>query len=70
MMSCERCGSPCQGHRCRGCEEIGECEARHGETVDREDADEWTVAQTGLDGEAEGQATLTGDIAKPVGGEE
>jgi len=68
-MSCERCGVPCQGRRCRSCEQIDRCEARHGDRVER-DRDAWAVTQTGLgDQRASGQATLDGGIV-PEGGDE
>lgn len=66
-MTCERCGAPCQGRRCRGCEQDQANEKLYGgATDDGGDAgDGWTVEQQGLDGEAhEGQATLDGGVAK------
>jgi len=70
-MSCQNCGSPCQGHRCRECEMIAACEARHGtsagapDDVKDESSDEWGVEQTGLDGEGvNGQATFSGAVLK------
>lgn len=67
-MTCDNCGSSCQGHRCAECEMIAAAEAKHGETAEEDDRT-WAVEQTGLDGEAEGQATLSGDVVKPTGGE-
>lgn len=60
-MPCVECGSPCQGLRCRECEMIAACEARHGDRVDDQ---EWRVEQEGIDGDAQGQATLDGGVRK------
>lgn len=69
-MPCSRCGGSCQGDRCAGCADIDRCEARHGDRVERDDSPDWQVEQTGLDGEAAGQTTLDGGIAKPQGGDD
>jgi hypothetical protein len=72
-MSCDRCGAPCRGRLCRGCEDIQRNEKLHGTAVDdvgRDDTsdNEWSVEQQGLDGEVhEGQATLDGGVAKDGG---
>jgi len=81
-MPCRICGSPCQGDRCAGCEQIAANEARHGVPADHyddegdgndgtdqddSDGDEWTVEQQSLDGGThEGQATLSGGVAREV----
>ena len=63
MMSCECCGTRCQGRRCAGCAQIETNEARYGVPADYDDSD-WQVEQQGLDGEFRGQATLDGGVAK------
>jgi hypothetical protein len=73
-MACERCGAPCQGRRCAGCEQIDVCEARHGDSVDDSDETEddpgWMVRQRDLSGDkASGQTTLAGDVVPEGGGE-
>lgn len=68
-MTCADCGAACQGKYCSTCEQIRLNEKLHGDSVDGDDQD-WEITQTGLDGDAEGQATLDGAIAKPAGGSE
>jgi len=68
-VTCELCGSACQGRRCRGCEQSQINETLHGTPGDdvgrdRDHDDEtWKIRQQGLgDAEASGQATLDGGI--------
>lgn len=68
-MTCERCGAPATGGRCRDCEQQEHVEAQYGTAaddvgVDAED-DEWEVDQQGLgDRDPAGQARLDGGIAR------
>ena len=73
-MTCELCGSPCNGSMCRGCEQIQINEKLHGtpgDDVGRDqgrDDETWAVAQQGLgDAEVSGQTTLDGGIRKEGG---
>lgn len=62
-MTCERCGTACQGGLCRECEQIRLDEKLHGTSV--ETLDEWTIDQRGLgDAGPEGQATLDGALVR------
>jgi len=63
-MVCGKCGKPCQGDYCAGCEQVQRCKDTHG-LPDGPEGDEWRVDQQGLgDRDAEGQATLNGGIRK------
>jgi len=66
-MTCERCGAPATGDRCRDCEQQAHNERWFGTAADNIglDSDEWEVDQQGLgDREAAGQARLDGGIAR------
>lgn len=69
-MTCERCGSPCQGRRCQACELAATNAKLHGTPADHDDQDdEWRVEQQGIDGGPRGQATLDGGIVSDGGDE-
>ena len=68
-MSCDQCGSPCQGRLCELCETAQAAEKLHGTVDEPESDDDWQVVQTGLgDRDAAGQTTLDGDVV-PDGGD-
>jgi len=71
-MTCERCGSPCQGRRCQACEMQAANTTLHGTPSDHDadQDDEWTVEQQGIDGGPRGQATLDGGITDVDGGDD
>jgi len=72
-MPCDLCGASCHGDFCAGCEQIraNEKMGLPSDFIDEEEADrerEWELQQRGLgDHDAEGQATLSGDIVKEGG---
>lgn len=65
---CPRCEAPTNRGLCRECR----LERDHGTPEVPAEAVQsgWTIAQTGLDGEAEGQTTLDGGVVKPEEGED